>query len=108
MTLTVDVVVTMARSSWHAAASGDGAWIVSCRAARLFTRDQAITAMVIAERRAAGYGDADPFMAAAGGRENTDRAAAVRDADAICPDNRDMPAYRAVEKHSARAEGKAA
>jgi len=106
MTLTVDVVVTIARSSWHAAASGDVAWIVSCRAARLFTRDQAITAMVIAGRRAAGYGDADPFMAR--GRENTDRAAAVRDADAICPDNRDMPAHCALEKHSARAEGKAA
>jgi len=39
MILTVDVVVAIARSSWPAAASGDGAWIVSCHAARLFTRD---------------------------------------------------------------------
>ena len=64
--------------------------------------------MVIAERRAAGYGDDDPFMARGRRPGNTDQAAAVRDADAICPENRDMPAYCALEKHSARAEGKAA
>ena len=29
---------------------------------RLFTRNQAITAMVLAERLAAGYGDDDPFV----------------------------------------------
>jgi hypothetical protein len=62
MTLTAgDEVFANARFSRHAVASGDRAWIVSCHAARLFTRDQAITAMVIAERLAAGYGDDAPF-----------------------------------------------
>jgi len=46
----------------HAAADGRGAWIVSCYPGRLFTRNQAITAMVLAERLAAGYGDDDPFV----------------------------------------------
>jgi len=40
----------------HAAADGHGAWIVSCHPARLLPRNQAITAMVLAERLAAGYG----------------------------------------------------
>jgi hypothetical protein len=46
----------------HAAADGRGAWIVSDHPSRLFTRNQAITAMVLAERLAAGYGDDDPFV----------------------------------------------
>jgi len=47
MTLTVDdQVFASARFSRHAAASGDGVWIVSCHAARLCTGDQAITAMM--------------------------------------------------------------
>jgi hypothetical protein len=37
-------VVATARASEHAAADGNGAWIVSTHPARLFTRDQAITA----------------------------------------------------------------
>jgi hypothetical protein len=37
-------------------------WIVSCHLGRLFTRNQAITAMVLAERLAVGYGDDDPFV----------------------------------------------
>ena len=37
-------------------------WIVSGRSGRLFTRNQAITAMILAERLAAGYGDDDPFV----------------------------------------------
>jgi hypothetical protein len=41
---------------------GHGAWIVSCHPGRLFTRNQAITAMVLAERLAVGYGDDDPFV----------------------------------------------
>ena len=41
---------------------GHAAWIVSCHPGRLFTRNQAITAMVLAERLAAGYGDDDPFV----------------------------------------------
>ena len=55
-------VIATARYSKHAAASGDGVWIVSDRPSRLFTRNQAITAMVLAERLAAGYGDDDPFV----------------------------------------------
>ncbi len=48
--------------SSHAAADGHGAWIVSGWLSRLFTRNQAITAMVLAERLAAGYGDDDLFV----------------------------------------------
>ncbi len=71
MTLTVDDEVSAStRFSRHAVASGDGVWIVSCQAARLFTGDQAITAMVIAERRAAGYRGDNPFTS--GGREELD------------------------------------
>jgi hypothetical protein len=55
-------VIATARYSSHAAADGRGAWIVSDHPSRLFTRDQAITAMVLAERLAAGYGDDDPFV----------------------------------------------
>ena len=55
-------VIATARYSEHAAADGQGAWIVSGWPGRLFTRNQAITAMVLAERFAAGYGDDDPFV----------------------------------------------
>jgi hypothetical protein len=55
-------VIATARYSDHAAADGHGAWIVSYRPGRLFTRNQAITAMILAERLAAGYGDDDPFV----------------------------------------------
>jgi hypothetical protein len=41
---------------------GHAAWIVSCHPGRLFTRNQAITAMVLAERFAAGCGEDDPFV----------------------------------------------
>jgi hypothetical protein len=51
-----------ARWSWDAAADGNGAWIVSTHPARLFCRSQAITALMLAERLAAGYGD-DPLVA---------------------------------------------
>jgi hypothetical protein len=57
-------VVAIARFSEHAAAEGDGAWIVSTHSARLFTRDQVITALTLAERLAIGYGDDDPFVMA--------------------------------------------
>ena len=50
-------VIATAEFRKHAAAGGQGAWIVSCHPGRLFTRNQAITAMVLAERLAAGYGD---------------------------------------------------
>jgi hypothetical protein len=55
-------VVATARFSSDAAAGGQGAWIVTGLPHRLFTRNQAITAMVLAERLAAGFGDDDPFV----------------------------------------------
>ena len=55
-------VIPTARYSEHAAADGHGAWIVSDHPSHLFTRNQAITAMVLAERLAAGYGDHDLFV----------------------------------------------
>ena len=63
MTLEIgDRVVATARFSEHAAADGSSEWIVSTHPARLFTRSQAITALTISERLAAGYGDNDPFV----------------------------------------------
>jgi hypothetical protein len=63
MALEVDgAVVATARFSKDAAADGNGAWIVSTH--RLFCRDQAITALTLAERFAAGFGDDDPFVKA--------------------------------------------
>ena len=55
-------VIATAQYSTDAAADGQGAWIVSGLPHRLVTRNQAITAMVLAERLAAGYGDDDPFV----------------------------------------------
>ena len=55
-------VIATARYSSHAAADGQGAWIVAGLPGRLFSRNQAITAMVLAERLAAGYGDNDLFV----------------------------------------------
>ena len=55
-------VIATAQCSSHEAADGQGAWIVSGLPRRLFTRNQAITAMVLAERLAAGFGDDDLFV----------------------------------------------
>jgi hypothetical protein len=55
-------VVATARWSEHAAADSHGAGVVSDHPSRLFTRNQAITAMVLAERLAAAYGDDDLFV----------------------------------------------
>jgi hypothetical protein len=55
-------VVATARFSEHAAADGNGAWIVSTHPARLFSRNQAITALTLTERLTKGYGDDDPFV----------------------------------------------
>jgi hypothetical protein len=55
-------VIATAEFTEHAAVDGQGAWVVSCHPGRLFTRNQAITAMVLAERLAAGYGNDDPFV----------------------------------------------
>ena len=63
MSLEIDGrIIATAKFSEHIAADGQGAWIVSSYPGRLFTRNQAITAMVLAERLAAGYGDDDPFV----------------------------------------------
>ena len=55
-------VIATARYSSHAAANDEGAWVVSDYPGRLFDRNQAITAMVLAERLAAGNGDDDLFV----------------------------------------------
>lgn len=57
-------VVATGRFSQHAAADGNGAWIVSCRPGRLFSLNQAITALTLAELLADGYADDDPLVAA--------------------------------------------
>jgi hypothetical protein len=57
-----DEVIATAHFSQHAAADGNGAWIVSTYPARLFSRNQAITALTLAERFAVGYGHDDPFV----------------------------------------------
>lgn len=55
MALEVNVaVIATARFSQYAAADGNGAWIISTHPARLFSRNQAITALTLAERLAAG------------------------------------------------------
>ena len=56
-------VAAAARFSEHAAA-GCGAWIVSTHPARLFTRDQAITALTVAGLGESGYPDSRPLIAA--------------------------------------------
>lgn len=59
MTLTItDTLITSdmtdARAEFrvHASADGSGAWVVSTRYGRLLDRNQAITAMTLAEERA--------------------------------------------------------
>jgi hypothetical protein len=56
------VVVATGRWSWYAAADGNGAWITSTHPKRLFSRDQAISAMVLASLLASGCGDDDPHV----------------------------------------------
>jgi hypothetical protein len=55
-------VTATARYGAQAAAEGRGAWFVSGLPRRSFNRNQAITAMVLAERLAAGFGDDDAFV----------------------------------------------
>ena len=55
-------LIATARFSQYAAADGNGAWIVSSHPAWLFSRSQAITALSLAERLAAGFGDHDPHV----------------------------------------------
>jgi hypothetical protein len=59
-----DKVIATARFSQHAAANGRGAWIVSCFPRRLLTRDQAITALTVAELLETGYANDDPLVTA--------------------------------------------
>jgi hypothetical protein len=64
-------VVATARYCEDAVDDGRGVWAVSGWSGRVVTRNQAITAMVLAERLAAGYGDDDPFVI--GWREELDQ-----------------------------------
>jgi hypothetical protein len=65
MALTVaGKVVATAEWSKYNTADCTGAWIVSWCTNRLFNRDQAITALTIAELRATGRTDDDPLLAA--------------------------------------------
>ena len=52
MSLTLDgETIAAARFSQHAAADGNGAWIVSTHPAWLFSRNQAITALTLTPAR---------------------------------------------------------
>ena len=63
MSLEIDGhVLATAEFREHAPADGRGAWVDSSYPTRLFTRNQAITAMVLGERLAVGRGDDDPFV----------------------------------------------
>jgi hypothetical protein len=65
MSLEVDGrVVATARFAPHAAADGQGAWVVSDRGARLLTRNQAITALTITELLAIGHSPDHPLVLA--------------------------------------------
>jgi len=57
-------VIATAAFRQHAAADGQGAWIVSCCPDRLLSRDQAITALTVAELLVAGRTDNEPLVAA--------------------------------------------
>jgi hypothetical protein len=62
MTLEIDnCAVATALVGEHAAADGNGVWIVSTHPARLFTRDQAIAALTVAELGESGYPDSHPL-----------------------------------------------
>jgi hypothetical protein len=63
MALDVDgAVVATARFGRYAAGDDLGAWIVSTHPRRLLNRNEAINALTLAERLAAGYGDDDPCV----------------------------------------------
>jgi hypothetical protein len=55
-------VIATARYNADAAVDGRGAWAVSGLPGRLLSRNQVITAMVLAERLAVGFGDDDLFV----------------------------------------------
>jgi uncharacterized protein YfaQ (DUF2300 family) len=65
--MTVEIgerVVATARFTEHAVADGNGAWIVATCPARLFDRDQAITALTVAGLLAVGSVGNDPLVIA--------------------------------------------
>jgi hypothetical protein len=57
-------IVATARFSEHAAADGQGAWIVSDRPRRLFSRNQAITALTVTELLEIGRSADHPLVLA--------------------------------------------
>ena len=57
-------IIATARFSQHAAANGQGAWIVSDRSVGLFTRNQAITALTVTELLAIGHSPDHPLVLA--------------------------------------------
>jgi hypothetical protein len=57
-------VVATAQFSEDAAADGRGAWIVSDRLRRLFSRNQAITALTVTELLEIGHGANHPLVLA--------------------------------------------
>ncbi len=66
MSLEIDGrVIVAADCCEHAAADGQGAWIISSYPDRLFIRNQAITAMVLAARLATGRRGPAPGQATA-------------------------------------------
>jgi len=70
MIATIDgQIVATARSSCHAAADGNGAWIASTRPRRLLSRDKAISAMSLASLLPGGRTDDDPHVISLRGAE---------------------------------------
>jgi hypothetical protein len=57
-------VVATARFAQHAAADGQGAWIVSNRPGRLLSRNQAITALTVTELLEIGHRSDHPLVLA--------------------------------------------
>jgi hypothetical protein len=65
MSLEVDGrVIATARFGEHATADGQGAWIVSDRPRRLFSRNQAITALTVTELLEIGHSADHPLVLA--------------------------------------------
>ena len=65
--ISVDVdgrLIVTAAFREHAAADGQGAWIASCGPGRLLNRDQAITALTVAELLETDYATYCPLVAA--------------------------------------------
>jgi hypothetical protein len=59
-----DLVVATARFNEHAAADGNGAWLVSTHPAPLFTGDPVIVALTVAELGEGAYPEDRPLVVA--------------------------------------------